>query len=373
MDFELPDSIKALSERASRAARAVPVPDSSGQEAAEAALAVRRELAAAHVFDLWTQPPGEHYLLEAAEVARALAYEGGTAAELYFINGVCGAMMAGSGNPAFQPYLEALRAGEASYAFALTEPEAGSDAAGIQTQARREGGDYVINGRKKYTTGAMLAHRIMVVARTEPDGKAKSGTSLILVPNDAKGLTVTPMTKSTGNAIATCELEFDNVRVPVEERVGEENAAWPSLQLGGLLERLVVASNAVGIAQRAYDALTAWLSEREQFGQPVGQFQVVRHKVVDLAAAIEAMRWLPVRAAWMADRGENAIAQINLAKLFCVEQGHRVLTDAFRLAGGRSYLKDDVFNRAWREGALGFFAGGTLEIQRETAARAMRL
>jgi len=372
MNFDIPQDVHDIVVKAVEAVRANPAPDASGEAAEESARMLFAALARAGVFDSWTRPPGGHYLLGAVELARALAYENATATTLYFVNGVCGAMIAGAGGEAQEDLLAGLRSGAMSYAFALTEPEAGSDAAAVQTTARRDGDAYVINGRKRYTTGAAAAHRILAVARTEPEGKARNATSLLLVPGAAEGLTVTPMNKVASNGFATCELTFENVRVGINDRLGEENGAWPFLQIGGLIERLIVAAGAVGLARRAYDNLRAWLGEREQFGQPVLQFQAVRHQLADMAAMLEAIRWLPVRAAWLADKGENPVAEINMAKLVCVEQSNRIIADAMRLAGGRGYLQDDVFNRTWREGALGLFAGGTLEIQRETIARALK-
>jgi len=309
-------------------------------------------------------------LLDCALISEVLGHYSGTALALYFVNGVCGALIARAGSPEQQSrLLPGLMKGELRFAFALTEPHAGSDAAAISTRASCVGEEYVIDGAKLFTTGALEADYILTIARTDPRQKASGGSSVLIVPRTAPGLSCVPQPKIAGNGYASCEVRYSGVRVPALARLGPENGAWTLLGAGSAIERITIAAGAVGTAQAAYDQARAFTTTREQFGQPVAKFQAVQHQLADMATRIEAMRWLTYRAAWLADQGRMAAGEISMAKLFCSETSQDILTAAMRLSGGRGYLEDTGLARRWREGFLAFYAGGTNEIQRNTIAR----
>lgn len=331
-------------------------------------------LGRAGIFSVWRQPPHGHGFLDACLIQEALSRASSTAAGMLFLNSAAISMMQrGKIGPGLQPILDAGFAGDALFAFSLTEPNAGSDASAIGTSAVLDSDGFVVNGHKLYTTGAMDADYIMVVARTASEGPARNASSLILIPGDAAGLEKRVLRKVAGNALATCEVFLRDVRVPGSSIVGPLNGAWGLLHWGGLVERLLVAAMSVGIARRALDGVIAVLSERTQFGQAITQFQAVRHRLADMAAQIEAMRCMTWRAAWLADEGRDCATEVNMAKLFASEGAATISAEAMRLSGGRGYFVEDRLNRTWRESALALFAGGTSEIQRNGIARGLGL
>jgi alkylation response protein AidB-like acyl-CoA dehydrogenase len=298
----------------------------------------------------------------------------GSAMNILFVNGVCGALISLAGNETQkQDYVRGIAEGKLRFAFALTEPDAGSDAAGIRCQAVANGDQYVINGTKLYTTGAADADYILTVARTSPEGKASRGTSILIVPTTTAGLTVTPMDKIAGNDIASCRVVYQDVKIPVTQRLGAENQGWSTLMLGGALERLTVASSCIGAAQGAFDEALAHVQAREQYGQPVARFQSIQHQLADMATEIEAMRLLTYSAAWRTQQGMMPAREISMAKLYCSEKLNEIVMRGMRLLGGKAYLNETAMPRRQREALLSLFAGGTVEIQRNLIAKTLGL
>lgn len=294
------------------------------------------------------------------------------ATNILFVNGICAALMALAGpTDTTQPWITGIAKGTTRFAFGMTEPGAGSDAAAMATTATREGDTYTLNGQKTYTTGAADADFILTAARTQPDGKASRGTSLIAVPTDSDGLTITPMDKIAGNNVASCDVVLDNVRVPADHRVGGEHQGWAILMMGGALERLSVAASAVGGAQAIFDETLEHVSQREQFGQPVGQFQAVQHQLADMATTIEAMRLLTYSAAEKVAAGGQPLREISMAKLFASEGANEIAMRGMRLLGGKAYLNSTPMPTRQREAMLALYAGGTPEIQRNLIARTL--
>ena len=303
-----------------------------------------------------------------------LARHSMSATNILFINGLCGALIAMGGSPEQQQhYVPGIAGGRIRFAFALTEPNAGSDAGGIQLSAKAEGKGYRLNGTKLYTTGAAVADYILTAARTREDGKASRAVSLFMVPADSEGLQITPLEKIAGNDVASCKVEYHDVIVPESARLGEENAAWPTLMLGGGLERLSVAACCVGGAQAALDEVLVHVKSREQFGQPVGHFQAVQHQIADMATRLEAMNLLTYSAARKLDAGQNAVREVSMAKVYAAEGAHEIMTYGMRLLGAKAYLSDTAMPRRMREGFLAMYAGGTPEIQRNLIARDLGL
>lgn len=296
------------------------------------------------------------------------------ALNLLFVNSICGTLITFAGSDQQKAELvPAIARGELGFAFALTEPEAGSDAGAIKTRARAHGDDYVVDGVKLYTTGAADADYILTAVRSNDESRASRGTSLLLVPTDAEGLKSEPMDKIAGNAVASCRVEYAGVRVPQANRVGGENQAWPMLMIGGGLERLIVAAAAVGSAQQVLQELLVFVGEREQFGQPIGQFQAVQHQLADMATEIDAARLLTYRAAWTIDQGRQPVKEASMAKLYASERLAEIVIRGMRLLGGRAYLMENGMQRRLRESMLSLYAGGTMEIQRNLIARSLGL
>jgi alkylation response protein AidB-like acyl-CoA dehydrogenase len=296
------------------------------------------------------------------------------ATNILFINGICGALIALGGSPEQkQRCLPGIAQGRLRFAFALTEPEAGSDAAGLQLRAVREGEGYVLDGTKLYTTGAADADFILTVARTSPEGKASRGTSLLLVPRESPGLAITPLHKIASNDIPSCRLEYRTVRVPREACLGGENQGWSLLMLGGGLERLSVAASCVGLGRTVLAESLAHVGTRRQFGQPVGQFQAIQHQLADMATRLEAMRLLTYSAAWKVARGLPAIKEVSMAKVYTSEGINQIVTTGMRLLGAKAYLGDTPMPRRLRESMLALYAGGTAEIQRNIIAKSLGL
>ncbi|TGD70969.1 acyl-CoA dehydrogenase [Mangrovimicrobium sediminis] len=312
-------------------------------------------------------------------LAQCIAFEelsrhSGAAANILFINGVCGALVAAGGSPAQrEALLGPLCAGELRFAFALTESEAGSDLAGLSLTAQPRGEDYVLSGSKLYTTGAADAHFLLTAARSDAKAGPRQGISLFLVPADSAGLEITALPKLAGNEIASCRVAYRDVQVSSDARLGEANGAWSWLMLGGALERLSVAASCLGLSRAILDAVLAHAAEREQFGQPIGRFQAVQHRIADMSVRIEAMQWLVYAAAQAADLGAAAQRQICSAKLFAAENAQQIAQDGMRLLGGRAYFSDNPMQRRLREALLALYAGGTMEIQRNLIARSLGL
>lgn len=331
-----------------------------------------RDMGELGLFDLCSSGQPDGYR-QAAFAQEQLAVASTTAATMMFINSAAVTFMTlGGVTDQHVQTLNEARKGRLAFAFALTEPQAGSDASAITTSATADGDEYVLSGEKRYTTGASSAQWILVVAKTS-GGPAKSTASVLLVPADADGLTITPRSKVAGDAQATCDLVFNDVRIPVTNLVGGEGEAWSLLRIGGRVERLLVAAAAVGLADRAVNLAIDHLRQREQFGRNVGRFQGVQHQIATLATEVEAMRQLTLFAAWSADASDSPDKAISMAKTFASERGAHVVAECMRLVGGRGYFVDDPLNRSWRESALWLFAGGTSEIQRNIIARSLGL
>ncbi len=272
-----------------------------------------------------------------------------------------------------QRYLPEIAKGRTPTAVAITEPQTGSDVSGIRTSARRDGDDYVINGQKVYITGGDIARYIMVFARTA-EGRGHDGISSILVPTDLPGLTIGRAPKKMGyNGVKSVELFFDDLRVPVENLVGEEGRGFRHAMGILNLNRPTVAAASVGVAQGALDAALAYARERVQFGQPIAAFQAIQLMLADMAIQIEAGRALTYKVTALADSGDmdRLPVMAAMAKTFCSDMAMKVTTDAVQVFGGAGYLREHPVERYMRDAKLLQIYEGTNQIQRLTIARAM--
>jgi citronellyl-CoA dehydrogenase len=254
--------------------------------------------------------------------------------------------------------------GEAIAALGVSEPNAGSDVAGIRTHAKKDGGDWVINGQKTFITNGTRADFITLAVRTGEEGYG--GISLIMFPTDTKGFQVGRALKKIGNHTSdTAEIFFEDCRVPAKNLLGDENAGFYYIMRNFQGERLAAAIISVSGAQHMWEMAVAYAQERKAFGRPVGSFQVWKHKLVEHLTSIEAARRLVYHACDRFNRGEEAVREITMAKLFAGDLVQRVAYDCQQLYGGWGYIEDFPIARAFRDVRLITIGGGTSEIMKE--------
>jgi len=268
-----------------------------------------------------------------------------------------------------QAYLVPMIAGEKVCAIAVTEPAAGSDVAGIQTTAVKNGDAYVINGSKIFITNAVHADVFCVAAKTQKEAGHR-GISLILVERETPGFRVTKKLAKLGNHSSdTGELVFEDVRVPRDRLIGEENRGFYYIMRNFQDERLIAAVMAVGCAQQALEDTLRYTKERRTFGQRVFDHQVIRHRLADLFTELEAARQLTYYAADLLQRGLQCEVEVSMAKLFASEVANRIAYDCVQFHGGYGYIQEFPIERFFRDIRLSPIGGGTSEIMREIIAR----
>jgi len=307
------------------------------------------------------------YVLALSEVAYACA---STAVIMSVHNSiVCESILRHGTEKQKQQYLNQLATGKTLGAFALTEPNAGSDPARQTTKAVFDGDSYVINGRKRFTTTAKNAGLIIVTAKTNEELRHK-GISAFLVDRDTPGMTVGPLEDKMGlRASDTADLIFEDCRIPAGGLLGNEGdgflIAMTALDGG----RIGIAAQSVGVAQAAFDAAVRYAQEREQFGQTISKFQGLRWIIADMATEIEAARLMTFSAAEMKDNGENYTLQASMAKLYASEMVNRVTAKAIQLHGGYGYFDDYDIERFYRAAKVLEIYEGTKEVEKIVIAR----
>ena len=263
--------------------------------------------------------------------------------------------------------LEGVATGELIGALGNTEPEHGSDAASIETSARRDGDEFVIDGVKTFITHGAIADYVLTTCRTGEPGHG--GISAIIVETDRDGFSVESEIHKMGwNASNTAQLRYDGVRVPATNLVGTEDEGFYQLMAFFEEERVGIAAQALGIAQRCLDEAVDYVGRREQFGRPVGEFQAVRHTVADMAVKVENARRLTYDAAARIDRGEEPTKLASMAKLYASEVAEEVASDAMQLHGGNGYTREYPVERQYRHAKIYQIGEGTSEIQRNIIA-----
>lgn len=269
-------------------------------------------------------------------------------------------------------FLPPMARGDILGAFALSEPEAGSDAAALTTQAVRDGDYWILNGTKSWVTSGNYAGAILTMARTDSaqDRKGARGIGTFIVTPDLPGFHVGKKEDKLGlRSSPTVQLTFDNLRVPAANLLGEPQMgfvyAMQSLENG----RLGIAAQAVGIARAALEAATAYARERHQFSRPIREFQAIQFKLADMATRIAASRTLLHAAARAKDRGENVKQASSMAKLFASETAMFATNQAVQIFGGYGYVKDYPVERLFRDAKVTEIYEGTSEIQRIVIAR----
>jgi len=266
-------------------------------------------------------------------------------------------------------YLPRLARGEWIGCWSLTEPEAGSDAAGTRSTALRQGDSWVLNGSKTFTTNAHHADVCVAMAVTDR-GAAQHGISAFIIDKDTPGFRLGRKENKLGmRASATGEVIFENCRLAGSQLLGRQGEGFvDSLKVldGG---RISIAALAVGTAQGAYDEALKYSKQRKQFGRFISEFQAIQFKLADMAAGIEAARLLTYRAAWMKDRDQRVTKEAAIAKLFASEVAVRVAGEAVQILGGYGFIKDYRVEKFYRDVKLCTIGEGTSEIQRLVIAR----
>ena len=262
--------------------------------------------------------------------------------------------------------------GEKIQCLAITEPGGGSDVANIRTRAVKEGDHYVVNGSKTFITSGVNADYYTVAVRTGGEGYA--GISLLLMEKGMPGFSVGKKLEKMGWwASDTAELFFEDCRVPVENLIGQENAGFYVIMSNFQMERLNLAVMANTTSQLAIEACLAYVNEREAFGRPIGKFQVIKHKLADMATQLEASRAFTYRTAAQIDAGQSVVKEISMAKNFATKVSDFCTYEAVQVFGGMGYMRESLVERLYRDNRILSIGGGTYEIMNEVIAKQLGL
>lgn len=268
-----------------------------------------------------------------------------------------------------QHFLPKLASGEWIGGFALTEPQAGSDASNLKTRAERDGGDYVITGVKQFITSGKNGDVIIVFAVTDP-AAGKKGITAFIVPTDTPGYEVVRIEDKLGlHASDTCQIAFNGMRIPAALRLGEEGdgyrIALANLEGG----RIGIAAQAVGMARAAFEAARDYARERTAFGKAIAEHQAISFRLAEMATKIEAARQLVLHAAALKEAGEPCLSEASMAKLFASEMAEAVCSAALQIHGGYGYMSDYPVERIYRDVRICQIYEGTSDVQKMVIAR----
>jgi butyryl-CoA dehydrogenase len=289
------------------------------------------------------------------------------------VNNLVAGIVAGYGDASQkEKFLKSLAKGEMLGAFALTEPQVGSDASAITTRAERQGGHYVLNGVKQFITSGKNADVAVVFSVTDKNA-GKKGISAFLVPTSTPGYIVARIEEKTGQrASDTAQIVFENCKVPAQNLLAEEGAGY-RIALANLESgRINVAAQATGVARAALAAAVSYARERRSMGKPLIEHQAINFRLADMATGIEAARQLYLHAANLRDAGQPCIKEASMAKLFASEMAERVCSDAIQIHGGYGYVTDFPVERLWRDVRVTQIYEGASDIQRLVIGRALQ-
>jgi alkylation response protein AidB-like acyl-CoA dehydrogenase len=269
-------------------------------------------------------------------------------------------------------YLPAFLRGDQKFSISISEPGAGSDAAAMITKARLDGDEWVINGNKTWCSGAHHPNTtIALMARTGEE--RYKGLSMFLVPNDTPGLEIHKLNTIVRRSLGTTQLFFDDARLPKSAIIGEAGRGWEYLGHHLALERLSLAASYVGNARTALDDTIGYTKERKQFGRSLSSFQVLKHRMAENECEVEAARLLVYSAATKLARGDRAVKEVSMAKVFAAEVAFKVAFNGMQALGGYAQLPEYDMERYFREAKHGMVGGGASEIQRSIIAKEMGL
>jgi len=271
-----------------------------------------------------------------------------------------------------EKYLPPFLRGERTFSISMTEPQSGSDAANARTKAVLDGDEWVLNGSKTFCSGAHLpGTTIVMLARTGEE--RYKGLSLFIVPNDVKGLTITKLNTIVRRSLGTTQLYLDNVRLPKENLIGEVGEGWTYIGEHLEHERLSLAASYLGNARTALDDTMRYTKDRKAFGRSLSDFQVLKHRMAEDAIAIEATHWMTYAAATKMARGERAMKEVSMAKVFAADTLFKTAFNGMQALGGYAQLPEMDMERYFREAKHGMVGGGANEIQKSIIAKELGL
>jgi acyl-CoA dehydrogenase len=269
-------------------------------------------------------------------------------------------------------WLPGMVSGETLTAIAVTEPDAGSDVAGIRTTARRDGDGHRLNGTKLYITNGGIADMVFVAARTNLDVKASRGITIFAVERGTSGFTASrALSKMGWKCSNTAELVFDDCWVPDSHIVGELDRGFYSIMHNFQNERLVIMAMAIGESTKAIELTLDWVRHRRAFGSALWTKQAIRQRLAMLSAQVEAARLLVYDAGWRADQGEDVVKQVSMCKALVGELVNRVMYDCVQFHGGMGYLTESSIERMYRDARIHSIGGGATEVMLEEIAKRM--
>lgn len=279
--------------------------------------------------------------------------------------------LANAGTSAQQArWMPDLIAGRKICAVAVTEPDAGSDVAGLRTTARRDGDHWVLNGAKMYITNGVHGDLVFVAARTDPAAKGSRGISILAVEKGTPGFTVgRALDKQGWLSSDTAELVFQECRVPAENLIGEENRGFYAIMRNFQNERVVLGAQAMGEAQAALAMTLDWVRQRKAFGATLWDKQAIRQKLAMLSAKVEAARRLVYHAAWLDAQGRECVREVSMVKALCGELVNEVMYSCQQFHGGMGYLRESAIERMVRDARIQSIGGGATEVMLEEIAK----
>jgi acyl-CoA dehydrogenase len=264
-------------------------------------------------------------------------------------------------------------AGKKIVAVGVTEPGAGSDVKGIRTTARRDGGNYVLNGAKMFITNGVHANLYCIAAVTNPETRPSQRLSMLLVEKGTPGFRVSrALDKHGWRSSDTAELLFEDCRVPAEHLLGEEGQGFYAIMRNFQNERIVIGAMAMGEAQAAIEITLDWVTQRQAFGGPLWSKQAIRQRLAMLAAKVEAGRQLVYHSAWLVTQGIDATKEVSMVKAYCGELVNEVMYDCLQFHGGMGYMRESAIERMARDARVQSIGGGTTEVMLEEVAKRMR-
>ncbi|PWG05257.1 acyl-CoA dehydrogenase family protein [Polaribacter aquimarinus] len=265
-------------------------------------------------------------------------------------------------------YLTPSAEGDMIGCLCITEPFGGSDVAGMRSTAIKQGDKYILNGSKTFITNGVYSDYLVVAAKTDPTDKYK-GISIFVVDRDSKGVSATKLDKLGWKASDTGEIAFDNVEVPEENLLGEEGKGFPYIMQHFALERLLMGVNAHARADFAVDYALEYMKERVAFGKSLERFQVLRHKIAEMASRVDMCREYNYSIAKRLNDGQYVVKEASMSKLLSTKMADEVIYDALQLLGGYGYMEEYPMARLLRDSRLGPIGGGTSEILKEIIAK----
>ena len=273
------------------------------------------------------------------------------------------------GSPAIkEKYLSQSISGKMIGCLCISEPFAGSDVVGMRTTAVKQGNNYIINGSKIFITNGVYSDYLVVAAKSDPGAKHK-GISIFLVDRDAPGVSANKLDKLGWRASDTGEIAFDNVVIPATNLLGVEGKGFPYLMQHLALERLLMGVNAHARAEYALEYAIQYLSERQAFGKKLNEFQVLRHKVAQMASQIELHKTFNYNITYRLDKGDYVVKEASMSKLLSTKMADEVIYDCLQMLGGYGYMEEYPMARYFRDSRLGPIGGGTSEILCEVIAK----